>query len=462
MSGTAAKARLTEGPVGPHLVRLTVPMIWGLLAFMTFGLVDTFFVGRLGAPELAAMSFAFPVMMVLISIAIGLGAGTSSVLARAIGEGDQERVKRLTTDSLVLAFLVVAVVSLAGIATLEPLFALLGAGPELRPLVRDYMVIWYLGVVFLVVPMVGMSAIRATGDSRLPGLVMTGSALLNILLDPLLIFGLLGLPRLELEGAALATVISRGFTFVIALWVLHARLGMLSFAWPGLAVLARSWRAILHVGLPAAGTNVVIPLTTGAVVALIARFGPDAVAGFGVASRVEAMTLVIFYAMSSIIGPFAGQNLGAGKRGRIREALRLSSLFCFAFGALVAVVLWIAGGPLAALFSDAPRVVAAASHYLWIVPLSYGGAGVVMNVNAAFNGQGLPGRAVAVSLLRMLGVYLPAAYLGAWLIGLEGIFAATALANISVGLGAYLWHRRACQDPAARRPAPPLPERGAA
>ena len=136
---------------------------------------------------------------------------------------------------------------------------------------------------------------------------------------------------------------------------------------------------------------------------------------------------------------------------RIRDALRLSSLFCFAFGALVAVVLWIAGGPLAALFSDAPRVVAAASHYLWIVPLSYGGAGVVMNVNAAFNGQGLPGRAVAVSLLRMLGVYLPAAYLGAWLVGLEGIFAAAALANISVGLGAYLWHRRACQDPAVRR-----------
>jgi O-antigen/teichoic acid export membrane protein len=310
MSGTAAKARLTEGPVGPHLVRLTIPMIWGLLAFMTFGLVDTFFVGRLGAPELAAMSFAFPVMMVLISIAIGLGAGTSSVLARAIGEGDQERVKRLTTDSLVLAFLVVAVVSLAGIATIEPLFALLGAGPELRPLVRDYMVIWYLGVVFLVVPMVGMSAIRATGDSRLPGLVMTGSALLNILLDPLLIFGLLGLPRLELEGAALATVISRGFTFVIALWVLHARLGMLSFAWPGLPALARSWRAILHVGLPAAGTNVVIPLTTGAVVALIARFGPDAVAGY---PRRAAAQLALLLRLR-----------GAGRRGPLdrRRAAR--------------------------------------------------------------------------------------------------------------------------------------------
>ncbi len=455
---TAARARLTEGPVGRHLVAMTIPMIWGLLAIMTFNVADTYFVGQLGTRELAAMSFTFPVVFALISIAIGLGAGTSSVLARAIGEGDHERVKRLTTDGLSLGFLIVAVISAAGIATIDPLFTALGAGPALLPLVRDYMVIWYLGVVYLVVPMIGMSAIRATGDSRLPGLVMGGSALLNIALDPLLIFGLWGFPRLELEGAAIATVVARAVTFVIALWVLHRRLGMLTFDWPGAAGIARSWRAILHVGLPAAGTNVIIPLASGVVVALIARFGADAVAGYGVALRIESMTLVVFYAMSAIIGPFAGQNLGAGKRERIFQALRLSVVFCFAFGALAAVVLWLAGRPLAALFSDAPQVVAVASAYLWIVPLSYGGAGVLMTVNAAFNGLGLPGHAVIISLLRMLGVHLPAAFLGASLFGIEGIFGAAALANLSVGIGAYLWLRRACARQARDRAALRLPE----
>jgi len=443
-------ARLTEGPVGRHLVSLTIPMIWGILAFMTFNVADTYFVGRLGSSQLAAMSFTFPVVMILFSIGIGLGAGTSSIVARAIGVGDRERVKRLTTDGLILAFLTVVVLSILGVLTIDPLFSAMGAGPDLLPMVRDYMVIWYIGIVFLVVPMVGMAAIRATGNSRLPSLVMIAAALVNILLDPLLIFGLLGFPRLELQGAAIATVIARAFTLVVALWMLHFRLHMLTLAWPGWARVGRSWAAILHVGLPAAGTNVIIPLATAVVVAMIATYGPEAVAGFGAATRIEAMTLVIFYAMSAIIGPFVGQNLGAGKPARIEQAMRLSVCFCFGFGALIAVLLWNFAEPLARLFSDDPLVVTVAASYLVIVPISYGGAGVVMIANAAFNGLGLPGKAVAVSVTRVVVLYVPIAYLGSRLMGVNGIFAAAAFANLSVGLATYLLVRRACRQ---RKPA---------
>jgi putative MATE family efflux protein len=457
---TAPPGRLTEGPVGRHLVTMTLPMIWGILAIMTFNLADTFFVGQLGVRELAAMSFTFPVVMLLTSLTIGLGAGTSSVVARAIGEGDRRRVRRLTTDSLILSFLVVAVVSTAGIATIDPLFRLLGAGDELLPLIADYMRIWYIGIAFLVVPMVGMSAIRATGDAKLPSLVMIGAALANILLDPLLIFGLFGLPRLELEGAALASVIARAMTLVIAIYVLHGRLRMLSFARPRARVLLASWRRLLHVGLPAAGTNMIIPLANGVVVAMIAGFGPDAVAGFGVATRIEAMTLVVFYAMSSIIGPFVGQNLGAGQLPRIHAAMRLSVIFCLMFGAVIAVLLGFTGEGLSRLFNAEPTVVAAAGAYLLIVPASYGAAGVVMIANAAFNGIGQPLPAVVVSLARMALLYLPAAYLGAQFIGLEGIFAAACFANLAAGLLAYTWNRRRCRAPlpGTDRPPPPEPE----
>ncbi len=442
-----APGRLTEGAVGRHLVTMTVPMIWGILAFMTFNLADTYFVGQLGVRELAALSFTFPVVMVLISLAIGLGAGTSSVVARAIGEGDRRRVRRLTTDSLIFSFLLVAVLSTLGVLTIEPLFRLLGAGEEHLPLIADYMRIWYIGIVFLVVPMVGMSAIRATGDAKLPGLVMIGAALANIVLDPLLIFGLFGLPRLEIEGAAIASVISRAGTFVIALAVLHVRLKMLSFARPRPRLLLASWRRILHVGLPAAGTNMIIPVANGVVIALIAGFGADAVAGYGVATRIEAMTLVVFYAMSSIIGPFVGQNLGAGKFERIARAMRLSALFCLGFGAVTAVLLGFAGEALARLFNADETVVATAGSYLLIVPMSYGAAGIVMVASAAFNGLGQPLPAVVVSLIRMLLLYLPAALLGARLFGLPGIFAAACLANLLSGLLAYLWNRRRCKAP---------------
>ena len=455
-------ARLVEGPVHRHLIRLTVPMIWGLLAIMTFNVVDTFFVAQLGADELAAMSFTFPVVFVLISASIGLGAGLTSVLARAIGAGDGARVRRIATDGLLLALLVVLALTALGLATIDPLFTAMGANETLLPLIRDYMEIHYLGVVFLVVSMAAMSIIRASGDARIPGLLLSGSAILNIILDPLLIFGLLGFPRLEMAGAAIATVIARAASFAIALWVLQVKLHLITLARPTWSELRRSWAGILHVGLPATGTNVIIPLATGVLIAMLARFGPEAVAGFGAATRIEALTLVVFYAISAIIGAFVGQNLGAGKIDRIYRAMWLCAVFAFAFGAAIAVLLAIFAEPLGRLFSAEAAVIEVAARYLWIVPLSYGGAGVVMIVNAAFNGAGLPGKAVVVSVLRMVVVLLPAAWLGALLIGVEGVFAAVAFSNLMIGIGAYFWYQRTCEQLTSARRAAPLPGAGPA
>ncbi len=213
-----------------HLIALTVPMIWGVLAIMSFNLVDTWFVAQLGADRLAAMSFTFPVVMVLVSLGIGLMAGTSSVLARVIGEGDHSRVRRLTTDALVLAFVLSALFTVLGLLTIDPLFRRLGVTEALLPLVREYMTIWYAGFFCFLVPMVGLGAIRATGDAKFQSRTMMAAALVNLVLDPLLIFGLLGFPRLELAGAALATVLSRGLTLLVGYWALR-RMDLLSFEW---------------------------------------------------------------------------------------------------------------------------------------------------------------------------------------------------------------------------------------
>ena len=438
----AARATLTEGPVRDHLIQLTRPMIWGILAMMSFNVVDTWFCAQLGAAELAAMSFTFPVVMVLISLGIGLMAGTSSVLARVIGEGDHERVRRLTTDALGLSFVVSVVLSVVGILTVEPLFRLLGASDELMPLIKNYMITWYAGLVVIIVPMAGLGAIRATGDSHFQSRVMAIAAAVNLILDPLLIFGLAGFPRLELQGAAVATIAARATSVFAGYWALRYKHQMLSFELPTLRAMVRSWGQVLHVGLPAAGTNVIIPLSTGVVIAMIAQFGPEAVAGFGAATRIEGLSLVVFYAMSAVIGPFVGQNLGAGKPERIREALRRCAAFCMLFGLSLAVVLGVAAVFLIELFSHDPQVLSVGAAYLWLVPVSYGAAGMVMVVNAAFNGMGRPFPAVVVSCLRMVVIYLPLAYAGSLIAGVYGIFIATGVANLLAGLIAFLWIRR--------------------
>ena len=440
------KARLTEGPVGRHLVHMTVPMLLGIATMMGQGLIDAWFLGKVGDSALAAFSFGFPMLMIITSVAIGLGAGTSSVVARAIGAGDHRRARRLATDSLLLSFLITASLATIGILTIEPLFRLLGAPPDMIPMIRSFMTILYSGVPFLVVGMVGTSSMRATGDTRLPGKLMIFGALLNVVLDPILIFGVGPIPAMGLDGAATAALLARGTMFVGTLYFLMHRLDMVSFNKPDPVELRKSWSDILHVGLPAAGTNAIIPVAVAVITAMIARYGPDAVAGFGVASRIESMVLVIYYALSSVIGPFVGQNLSAGREGRIQLSLRLCALFCLASGLAIAALLALLSNFVAGLFSQNEAVVSVTRLFLWIVPISYGAYGIVMVVNAAFNGLGKPMPAVYISVTRMIVLYVPLALIGMRWFGIAGIFGAYAIANLLSGLLGYVWAKGTAHD----------------
>ncbi|MDH3587402.1 MAG: MATE family efflux transporter [Gammaproteobacteria bacterium] len=452
------KPRLTQGPVGGHLVDMTVPVLLGIATMMAQGLVDTWFIGKVGDAQLAAFSFGFPILMIVTSVAIGLGAGTSSVVARAIGADDQHRARRLSTDSLLLSFLVTAIISAIGILTIGPLFRLLGAPDELMPLIRGFMTILYMGVPFIVVGMVGMASMRATGDTRLPSMLMILAAVLNVILDPILIFGVGPLPAMGLNGAAMAALLARASIFVGTLYLMRHRLDMVTFDKPDPGELRRSWRDILHVGIPAAGTNVIVPVGAAVVTAMIARFGPDAVAGFGVASRIESMMLVMYYALSAIIGPFVGQNFSAGKEDRILRALWLCTAFCIGSGLVIAGLLASMSGWLPGLFSDSESVRDVTSMFLWLVPVSYGTYGMVMVMNASFNGLGYPMPGVIISVCRIAVLYIPAALIAMRFFDIAGIFAAYAIANIVSGLGAYAWARSAvrhrCAEEAVLRKAP--------
>lgn len=440
--------KLTDGPVGPQLVKLTLPMMWGLFALIAFNLVDTYFVGQLGTAQLAAMSFTFPVVLTLGNLAFGLGIGATSVIARAIGEGDIARVQRFTTNSLTLALTVVFLCASVGLFTIDPLFKALGAGPDVLPYIREYMRIWYFGIVFLVVPMVGNSAIRAAGNTLTPSIIMTVAAGTNILLDPLLINGALGFPRMELQGAALATVIARAISLVAALWVLRFKEKLLSNQIPDLQETLWCWRDILVVGLPAAAGSAIVPVSIGVITRFLAIHGAAAVAGFGLASRVESLASIATMALASSMGPFVGQNWGAQQVDRVRQALNQSYRFCLVWGLVVAVVLGLVARSLAAFFNPDPEVIAIAVRYLWLVPISYGAAGMLQVTSSAFNAMGKPIPSITITSARMVGCYVPLAYVAGRIAGPTGIFAAAAIANLLVGFGAYGWSRKTCLQPA--------------
>ena len=420
---------------------MALPVLLGIMTMMGQSLVDAWFLGRVGDRALAAYAFGFPILMIVTSVAIGLGAGTSSVVARAIGSGDAQRARRLTTDSLLLSFLITAAISLLGVLTINPLFRLLGAPEDMIPLIRGFMIILYSGVPFIVVGMVGMASMRATGDTRLPSKLMIAGAFLNVVLDPIFIFGFGPVPEMGLNGAAVAALIARGAIFLGALQLLRGKMNLVSFSKPDPGELTKSWKDILHVGMPAAGTNAIVPIGAVIITAMIATYGPEAVAGFGVASRIESMTLVVFYALSAIIGPFVGQNFSAGNESRILQALRLCMWFCVISGLVIAAGLAALADYLPSLFSSSVEVMNVASLFLLVAPIGYGAYGMVMVMNASFNGLGHPMPAVYISVGRILLLYVPLAIAGKHFFGALGIFAAYSGANITSGIISYQWAR---------------------
>jgi putative MATE family efflux protein len=430
---------LTSGPIGPMLVRLSLPMLVGIVAMMAFNVVDTFFVGRLGTLPLAAMTLTFPVVMVIGTFALGLGIGAMVAVSQSIGAGDESRIRRYTTDALTLAALCVIILSGIGLATIEPLFRLLGATDEMMPFVRQYMLIWYPGMVFYIVPVVGNNIIRATGDTLTPSIIMLVSIAINAVLDPLLIFGLGPIPALGVAGAAIATVVSRALTLAVALGVLHFHQRLLAFPWPGRRTLVESWRIILRIGLPVAVSNIVIPIALGVVTRIVTRFGAEAVAGFGVATRIESFGLALIYALSAGVSPFVGQNFGAGRMDRVRKGLDYAKAFSLGWGILLLVVFLLFGRRLVSSFDPDPAAIRAASLYLWIISISLGLRSVHQVTWTALNVLGRPYESLFLEFLLAFGLWIPLALIGAHVAELAGVFGGLSLANLLAGAVAYVW-----------------------
>ncbi len=432
---------LTEGSISRSLMTMAMPMAIGILATMSFNIVDTFFVAGLGDEALAALSFTFPVVMVAISLAVGLGAGASSVVAMAAGKKDEASVRALTTDVISLTCILCLVFSIVGLLTIDPFFSALGAPQEILPLIHDYMVPWYLSITMMVAPMVGLAAIRALGNTKLQANLMLLMALANAILDPFLIYGWWIFPRLEIEGAAIASLIVRVGSFFVVIYYLHYKMHL--FVNPFcFARVKDSWRKILHVGIPAMATNLIIPVSGAVIVAMVAEHGPEAVAGFGVATRVESMALILFYALSAVIGPFCGQNLGAEKFQRLIDSQRICGWFSVLSGVVIAIILVISGPMIVKVFSDQPEVMKAAIDYLWVVPISYCGYGIVMCVNASFNGLGRPMPGVVISSARVIFLLLPLAWIGNHYLDLMGIFIAVAVSNMLIGVASFIWIKK--------------------
>lgn len=428
------KSDLTVGSVPRKLIQLTLPMMLGMISMVAFNLIDTYFVGKLGKQELAALSFTFPVIMVIFSIIQGLGIGATALISKSIGRNDRKKAARETTDSVALTLLLTGVFVVIGLFTIEPTMRLLGANGETASMAGQYMRIWYFALFFVSVPFVGNSAIRSTGDAQTPTYIMLFAVGVNAILDPILIFGYWGAPALGLEGAAIATAISRGLTMILSFYILIKREKLITFEIPTREVLTGCWKSILFVALPSGLARLVVPLATGVITALLASYGEFAVAAFGVGSRVEFLASSLIFALAASIGPFVGQNLGAGKLDRVIAGVKISNQFSFVWGLLMWGILAVFSYPVAAIFNDNQQVIETVQLFLWIVPAGFGLQGILSVINSQLNTINKPLEASLIIVVQMLVLGLPAMYLGKMWGSVTGIFIGLASTYILGGL----------------------------
>jgi len=441
-------ALLVKDRVFPTIVRMAVPMLAGTFAMNAYNLTDTWFVSRLGTNALAAMSFTFPVVMLLGFLMRGFGTGAMTVVAYALGRGKHQTAARITTHAAFLSSSLALCLMIAGILTMKPLFARLGAAGDVLILTQQYMWIWYLGLVIRVVQMMFADIIICTGNTRVVSFLMVAGTVVNFALNPMMVFGLWGCPKMGIQGSALATVISETCVLAGAGYFIHYRYRLILFASHSRIRIISSWRRILRLGIPTTLSAILTPLSAAVVIKIVSGFGHSAVAAIGVASRIEMFAFMIPMTVGMSLVPFVAQNYGARRFDRIKAVRKGAMLFAFIYGCIISVVFLFIARPLGALFSSDPEVVNILVRYIYITCFGYGLLEIHRYSGFCMTGIHKPTESVFLNSIRVFVLMIPLAYFGSKFFGISGICWGRLITDICSGVIGIMWTGKILRDAA--------------
>ncbi|XOZ32575.1 MATE family efflux transporter [Halomonadaceae bacterium KBTZ08] len=425
----------SAGP-GRELFHLTWPMLFGVLALMSYQLVDSAFIGQLGVKPLATLGFTVPLQMFIIGVQVGIGIATTAVISRVLGAHDPVRARRLGGLVVLSGALLIAVLAAAIWLSRHLILAMLGGSAELQPLINVYWAPWLLAAWLGAVLYFGYSLCRSHGDTKLPGAMMVVTSLINVALDPLFIFTF----NWGIAGAAWATVAAFGTGILVVYSRLFAR-QWLTFLLSDLAIRP----ALAQLGAtagPAMLSQLMPPIAAMLATGFVATFGEAAVGAWGLGSRLEFFSLVAVLALTMAMPPMIGRYVGAGRPDRVALLVWLAVRFVILLQLGIAAAWLLLSGRVAPLLASDPAVQAHLWDFLLRLPVSWSGLGVCMLMVSACNAMGLPMRALVISVLRLFACFLPLLWLGGQIGGLTGLFTGAMAGNIAAGLTAWLLYRR--------------------
>ena len=454
---------LTSGGIAKPLFYLSLPIVITNLFQTAYNLADTFWLGQHSTTALAAISFAFPMVFLLIALALGLSVAGSVLVAQNVGAGQERQAEYAASQTISFAVIASLVLGAVGYVFVDEFLALLGAAPAVASQAAGYMQVYAVGLVFVFGFAMFNSLMRGYGDTISPMLVMFGSVVLNIFLDPLLIFGFennplfgyLGLQGVEtwlfsitgyagsgIEGAAIATVSARALAFVAGLYIMFEGTRGVKIQLSQMVPDLTFGRKLFDIGVPASIEGTARALSINLLLVIIAAFPATIVAAYGIGTRIFSVIFLPALALSQGIETMTGQNIGAEKRDRAAGTNHFGARVMLVGLTVLGILVFLAARPIASVFTTDPAVADAGAAFLRYSAPTFGFIGVMRAYTGGFRGAGKTLIAAVISVVTLGVVRLPVAWTGANALGSVGLWLSFAISNVVGGVIAYLWFKR--------------------
>ncbi len=426
------------------LLSLSLPIMASYAMQTAYNVADTFWLGRVGAEAVAALSISWPLIFLLISIAAGLSMAGTTLVAQYTGADEPDKADHIASQVFTLLLLLGAGFSILGVILARPLLTLMGAPDDVLPLATLYAQIIFGGVILMFGFYVFQAIISGWGDTVTPMKLMLVSVVLNIVLDPILIFGVGPFPKMGVGGAAVATVFSRGVASMIGFYYLLSGKKGIKVRTRDIKPELQSISRITQIGVPSAVEQSTLALGFTVMAAIVAGFGTIALAAYGIGSRLISILSMPSMGFSMAVSIVVGQNLGAGKEARAERTSWLSAGAIFLILTLGGAVSFLLAEPIISIFiiQEDYEVVELGARFLRIVAFAMGGFGVRMVMNGAFRGAGDTVTAMLLSILALWGFRIPLAIVLSSQTGVDGIWLSISLSNILGPACAIIWFSR--------------------
>lgn len=452
---TQKQNKFTEGRIINSLFSLALPIIFANILQSAYQLIDTFWLGRLGADAVAAVSLSFPLLFLVLSLGSGLTLAGTVMVARYKGASNQKMVDFSSSQSVFLILLTSIALAIISYFAAGPLMKIIGAGPDIIEDSVKYFKVSSVGFVFLFIFFIFQSLMRGIGNVMLPVYIVLFTVILNAVLDPLFIYGYGPVPGFGVAGAAVASVITQAIASTIGLFILFRGRHGIKISISSMYFNMENLKRTFNIGFPASIEQSTRALGMTFMMVIVTSFGSEIVAAYGIGARMLSFIVIPALGLGIATTSLVGQNIGALKIKRAEKVANLSAKVAFFGFTGLGLIMFLVAEPLTAFFiPEDPQVIQDGALFIKIMSLSFGFLGLQQVMNGTFNGAGFTKASMFISIMTLWVVRFPLAYILSYTLelGPVGIWWAFPISNLIAGIVAFsyfktgYWKKRVIRD----------------